>query len=94
LFETVLEYFDDSECRVYTNERKTINRVLGFAEEYPDKVRLLNEPKDNEGYLNAYIPRDWVVIRPKTTRELTEEQRQVLRDRLNSYRKKAETEDE
>lgn len=82
MFETVVEYFDNSQCRVYTNKHKLINRLFTYFNENPDEVKILSRPEDNDGYLNAYFPKSWLRIKPKKQRQLTDEERQILKDRF------------
>lgn len=75
-------------CTVSFTNRKHINRIKKLYEERKDDFKYLHENKD--GSICAKIPLKWMKINPGSTtkRELTEEQRQELRDRLAKARNK------
>ena len=57
-----------------------------MAEEYPDDVEIRREPDENGGFLVAKIPVKWVKITPPRRLELTDEQKEELRERLKAHR--------
>lgn len=61
------------------SQGRTISRVKRLAEKYPEEVQILAENKD--GSLYAHIPVSWIKINPP--KELTEEQRKEISERLN-----------
>ena len=69
---------------VDSGEKSVINRVIKLKEQFPDKVEIVTENKD--GTITARVPADWIKIRPKTHRELTDEQREAAAERLRAAR--------
>lgn len=70
---------------VSTGEQKWRNRLAKLHEQYPDEVKLMAANKD--GSVFYHIPKDWVKISPPIKRNLTEEQKAELRDRMMNARK-------
>lgn len=71
----------DSHISVYTSERKHINQIMKFKEEYPDDVIINNINSD--GSVNAWLPYDWFRMpKPKAHRNLTEEQKAEAAERM------------
>ena len=69
-----------------SDERKWINKIRKLKEEYPDEVNIVIQPEHNDGTIYARIPSDWMKIQPKRKVELTEAQKDVLRERLERMR--------
>lgn len=65
-----------------SDERKFVNKVRKLKEQYPDKVRIIAEPEDNDGCIYAELPREWLRIAPPVKRVLTDEQKQKCAERL------------
>lgn len=77
--ENVIEWTKDSERATLTlSQRRTISKVKKLAAEYPEKCQIIAENKD--GSICAHIPVAWVRINP--SRQLSEEQRRQVADRL------------
>ena len=87
--ETCCEYLDvDDHATFCSAERKWINKILKLKETYPDKVDIREYPETNHGVILAHIPKTWLKISPKRTRELTDEQREAAAKRLSDARDK------
>ena len=85
--ENAIEFFRDSKWATVTlSKPRLINRVLKLAEQKPDDVRILATPDTNGGYLYARVPVRWIKISPPTEKNLTDEQREELRERMKSVR--------
>ena len=81
--ENMIEFLDnDKKATVTLHDMRLKNRVLKLAEEYPDEVTIKAMPERNHGYLVAHVPKKWVKINPPIKREMTEEQKDVLRERV------------
>lgn len=65
-----------------SDERKFINRVRRLKEKYPEQVRVIAEPENNNGCIYAELPREWLRIQPPKKVELTDEKRKELSDRM------------
>lgn len=74
--ETSFNYADKERGFFSSDERKFINKVRKLKEQYPDQVRIIAEPEDNDGCIYCELPSEWLKIVPK--RVLTEEHKQKL----------------
>lgn len=73
---------------ITTNEGVWIRKIIKLSEEYPDQVLITKRPEDNQSYLVAQVPKSWFVIRPPKKMNLSEEQKDALRDRMAKAREK------
>lgn len=78
--------YTDNNMYVSTDERWLINRLLKFAEQKPDNVTILKRPEENDGCLYCIVPSNWLKITPPAKRDLTEEQKQALSERMANAR--------
>lgn len=85
--ETCIERITDSDyCSVYTGERKFVNQLMRYKEQYPDEIKIIDY---KDGYVLAHVPFDWLrFVKPPTKRNFTEEQRQALSDNMKKARAK------
>ena len=82
--ENAIEWLEGSKTMTVTiSNRKIANRIRKLKEQHPDEVEIVADGPENGGYLYAHIPTEWLKIRPK--RELTEEERKVLTERINRF---------
>ena len=72
---------------ISTDERWLINRLMRFKEARPDEVEVIRSPENNDGCLYCKVPVDWLKITPPAKRELTDEQRAAMAERLRNCRK-------
>lgn len=93
--ETAMGYLTEDEGRAWfsSDEKKWKNRIMKLAEEYPEQVKITVYPEDNDGCINAWIPAKWIRVKPPVKRNLTEEQRMAMSERLKKARE-AGNEDE
>ena len=85
--ENAIEWLDSRDKATVTlHGGRLKNRVLRLAEEYPEEVEIRREPDENGGFLVAKIPAKWVKITPPRRLELTDEQKEELRERLSVAR--------
>ena len=77
---------DMKNAYVSSDERKWINRIHKLQEERPDDVRILKEPKDNDGCIYAVIPFSYVRLVAPQKRTLTEEEKAARVAALNAWR--------
>ena len=83
--ETAIEHLGGNDYwGVSTGEQKWRNRLAKLEKEYPDEVKLIEENMD--GSVFYHIPKSWVKISPPVKRNLTEEQKAELRDRMMAAR--------
>ena len=67
---------------------RLMNRIKKYAEEYPDKVEVLH---DAGSYLVAHVPVSSLRINIQPEREMSEEEKDVLRERLKRVREGKKT---
>ena len=84
--ETCFNYTDRDVGFFSSDERRHINKVLKLKEKYPDAVRIIKMPEENDGCIYAELPSSWLKVSPPIKRDLTDEERQEIADRLKSYR--------
>ena len=83
--ETVLEHLDGNPTfTVSTDERTWKNRLVKLAEQNPAEVECVAVNRD--GSVMYHVPASWVRLRPPVKRNLTEEQRAALSERLKTMR--------
>lgn len=83
--ETACNYTDKT-MYISTDERWLINRLLEFKELYPEEVHIIKFPEDNDGCLYLRLPAKWLKITPPRKHEISEEQRDELRMRMQKMR--------
>lgn len=93
--ETAMGYLTEDEGRAWfsSDEKKWKKRIMKLAEEYPEQVKITVYPEDNDGCINAWIPAKWIRVKPPVKRNLTDEQRMAMSERLKNARE-AGNEDE
>ena len=69
-----------------SDERKFITKVRKLHEQYPEKVRIIAEPEDNDGCIYAELPKEWFRIQVPKKMNLTDEQKQKIAERLQRAR--------
>lgn len=85
--ETIYEHIGGNEFFTVTAaERWSVGMIKRLKEKSPDSVEIVSENKD--GSIVAKFPQEWMRIVPKRTRELTDEQREELAERLKNAREK------
>ena len=85
--ETCFNYTEKEHGFFSSDERKFITKVRKLKEQYPDQVRIIMEPEENDGCIYCEMPTEWFTIRVPRKLDLTDEQREAMRDRLNQIRK-------
>lgn len=64
-------------------QKKFKSRIKNYADKYPDEVKILHENAD--GSIYCHMPLKYIHI--TRTREMTEEEKQAAKERLQKYRK-------
>lgn len=85
--ETCFNYCDKEHGYFSTDERRFITKVRRLQEKFPDRVRIIAEPEDNDGCLYCELPTEWFTIRVPKKRDLTDEQRREIANRLQHARR-------
>ena len=82
----MFNYCDDNRVFFSSDERKWINRIRKLYEEHPDEMRMIAEPETNDGCIYVELPASWLKVQPPRKVEMTEEEKDVLRERLARMR--------
>lgn len=80
--ETCFNYTEKEHGFFSSDERKFITKVRKLKEQYPDKVRIIREPEDNDGCIYCEMPTAWFKIHPN--RVLSEEKRAEFAERARN----------
>ena len=84
--ENAIEFYTSSGvCTVSFTSARHINRISKLYES--NRSDFVYFTKNHDGSVCAKIPLSWVRITPPTKRELSESEREVLRQRLADARK-------
>lgn len=65
-----------------SDERRFITKVRKLKEKYPEQVRILAEPENNDGCIYAELPKEWFRIQPPKKMNYTDEQRKEMSERM------------
>ena len=79
-------YSDEKIATMCSNEAVWIRKLIALAEQYPDDVVIRKTPEDNGGVILANLPKKWLKIKPPTKRNMTDEQREALAERMKNVR--------
>lgn len=63
----------------YSSDRYWCARIMKLKEKYPDAITITHMNKD--GTFTARLPLGWLKVTPPIKRNLSDEQRKVLRER-------------
>ena len=80
--ETCFNYIDKDHGFFSSDERKWIGKVRRLKEKYPDEVRIIRQPEENDGCIYCELPSSWLMVRPPRKLDLTDEQREASRVRM------------
>ena len=86
--ETCFNYTEKGIGFFSSDERRFITKVRKLKEQYPDDVRIIAEPEENDGCIYCELPTAWFTIRVPKKVVMTEERKQMLRDRMEQIRKR------
>lgn len=84
--ETSISYCGGGRMFFSSDERRWITRIRKLAAENPQDVRIIQQPERNDGCIYAELSYDMLRIQPKIHRQLTDEQRATLTERLKIMR--------
>ena len=84
--ETCISATDHDWMYVSSDDRRIINRIVKLIDSHPDQITVLATPEHNDGCIYARLPYSMLKIQPKIHRELSDEERAVLSERMKSLR--------
>ena len=86
LHETSFEHIEkDNFMRFFSSERTYISKLRKLAQEYPEDVMI--DYENSDGSICGRINAKFIAIRPPIKRNLSDEQREELRERMKQLRK-------
>lgn len=71
---------------VSTDDFTLIRKMNRLSEEHPGEVVIIAEPEENDGCWYGTVPGNWIKIAPPIKRNLTDEQRAEMAERLKLAR--------
>ena len=80
--ETCFNYIDKDHGFFSSDERKWITKVRRLKEKYPDEVRIIRQPEENDGCIYCELPTSWLKVQPPKKMNLTDEQRAEMSVRM------------
>ena len=80
--ETCFNYTEKEHGYFSSDERRFITKVQKLKEQYPDQVRIIREPEENDGCIYCEMPTEWFTIRVPKKMHFTEEQKEAMKQRL------------
>lgn len=85
--ETTVNYNEtDAPATVETANAALMRRLLRFAQERPDEVRVvLVSTESGNAYARFEVPKKWIKINPP--RQVSEQQRAAMSERAKEYQK-------
>lgn len=94
--ETAMGYLTEDKGVAWfsSDEQKWRTRIEKLAKEYPDEVKIIVYPEDNDGCVNATIPAKWIRVRPPRKLNLTEEQKAKRAEQMRGMRKGTDEDNE
>lgn len=79
-------YADDKRMTFSVTQGRLKTRIYNLAKQHPDECRILAE--NDDGSIYGYMPTKWLKIFPGHGRKLTEEEKEINRQRLLAARVK------
>ena len=74
---------------VYSCIPSMVKKLYAMAEEHEDEAKI---ELDNSYGLMISVPQNWIKVRPPVKRQLTDEQKAALAERMNKVRKEKQKE--
>ncbi len=84
--ETCFNYCDKNIAFFSSDEQKWVNRIHKLKKKFPDDVRIIREPEENDRCIYCSLPVKWFRIQPPNPSTITEEERQRRRERMTKMR--------
>lgn len=87
----VVVNWDDSEetCTVFVSSRPTMTVLDKLVEKFPDTYKCIHKEKNGDSKIYEIADKNLITFRsPREKREMTDEQRKVIADRLQKNRNK------
>lgn len=83
--ETIISYNQaEDTASVFTFEPRKIRELRKCAEDLPEECKIVREGPEEA--IEFEVPKKWIKVKPPKKLDLTEEQREVLRERMKRIR--------
>ena len=80
--ETCFDYTTREYGYFSSDEPKYIRKVRKLKEQYPEQVRIIREPEENNGCIYCTLPIEWFRIQVPKKMNYTDEQREEIARRF------------
>jgi hypothetical protein len=80
--ETCFNYCSKDHGFFSSDERRFITKIHKLKERFPDEVRIIAEPENNDGCIYCELPVEWLKVQPPKKMNLTDEKRAELSARM------------
>lgn len=86
VIDNCMEWLTGDKVGVVTfSQKKWVNKLLKYAEEYPEDVEIISQNSDGSVY--AFVPISWFKFSPpRKGREMTDEEKAAAAERLRKAR--------
>lgn len=79
--ENVIEFFRNAPIATVTfSQGRYVHKIKEYAKVHPDECQITAQ--NDDGSIVAHIPTSWIKIRPPRVMELTEEEKEIRRERF------------
>ena len=85
--ETVFNYTDRDTAYFSSDERRWITKIRKMADRFPDRVKIIKQPEENNGCIYASLPVRAMKINLVSARQISDEEMDAMRERLKSARR-------
>lgn len=82
--ETCFNYCDKDVAFFSSDELKWINKIHKLKKEYPDEIKIIKEPENNDGCIYCRLPTKWLKVGPKRKSSMTDEQKLAFSQRMKN----------
>ena len=86
--ETCANYVVGEDLFFSSDEKKWIKQILRIAREHPEEVTIIAHPENNDGCIYVRMPANYLRIKPKSRRRVSDEERLMLTERMRNLNKK------
>ena len=80
--ETCFNYCDKDHGYFSSDERRYITKIHKLKKKFPEQVRIIAEPENNDGCIYCELPTSWLKVQPPKQMNYTAEQREKMSVRM------------
>lgn len=86
--DTSFAYTEKGKGYFSSDEYVWINRIKKLQEEYPEQVRIIAQPENNDGCIYCQLPTSWFKLQPKRKSTMTDEQKAAASARMKAMNRR------